>query len=48
MAPQAIEMGQNGRLDAWCSVKAGFTYTLSSLKMDAEMAGRPAVSARPV
>jgi ABC-type amino acid transport substrate-binding protein len=33
----AIRKMAAGRLDAWCSVKAGFTYTLSSLKMDAEM-----------
>jgi hypothetical protein len=26
-----------GRLDGWCSVKAGFTYTLGTLKMESEM-----------
>jgi len=33
----AIRKMAAGRLDGWCSVKAGFTYTLGILKMDAEM-----------
>ena len=33
----AIRKMAAGRLDGWCSVKAGFTYTLATLKMDAEL-----------
>jgi ABC-type amino acid transport substrate-binding protein len=33
----AIRKMAAGRLDGWCSVKAGFTYTLGTLKMDAEL-----------
>ncbi len=33
----AIRKMAAGRLDGWCSVKAGFTYTLGTLKMDAEV-----------
>jgi ABC-type amino acid transport substrate-binding protein len=33
----AIRKMAAGRLDGWCSVKAGFTYTLKTLKMDAEL-----------
>jgi ABC-type amino acid transport substrate-binding protein len=33
----AIRKMAAGRLDGWCSVKAGFTYTLNALKMDSEI-----------
>ncbi|MGD0433115.1 MAG: transporter substrate-binding domain-containing protein [Acetobacteraceae bacterium] len=33
----AIRKMAAGRLDGWCSVKAGFTYTLGTLKMESEM-----------
>ena len=33
----AIRKMAAGRLDGWCSIKAGFTYTLSTLKLDAEL-----------
>lgn len=33
----AIRKIAAGRLDAWCSVKAGFTYALGVLKMEADM-----------
>lgn len=33
----AIHKLAAGRLDGWCSIKAGFTYALDSLKMTAEV-----------
>jgi ABC-type amino acid transport substrate-binding protein len=33
----AIRKLAAGRLDGWCSIKAGFTYTLSSLKLDSDL-----------
>jgi ABC-type amino acid transport substrate-binding protein len=33
----AIHKLAAGRLDGWCSIKAGFSYALGSLKMDAEL-----------
>jgi ABC-type amino acid transport substrate-binding protein len=33
----AIRKMVAGRLDGWCSVKAGFTYTLHTLNMDADL-----------
>jgi ABC-type amino acid transport substrate-binding protein len=33
----AIQKLAAGRLDGWCSIKAGFVYALNNLKMDAEI-----------
>lgn len=33
----AIRKMAAGRLDGWCSIKAGFTYTLDTLKLNAEL-----------
>jgi polar amino acid transport system substrate-binding protein len=33
----AIRKLAAGRLDAWCSIKAGFVYTLGTLKLDAQL-----------
>ena len=33
----AIRKMAAGRLDGWCSVKAGFTYTLGTIKLDAPL-----------
>ncbi len=33
----AIRKMAAGRLDGWCSVKAGFTYTFATLKLDTEL-----------
>ena len=33
----AIHKLAAGRLDGWCSIKAGFTYALNNLKMTADM-----------